>query len=54
MDTKEKKKLILDFINAPLRQLLTNKISFGRFKELINEVCGTDFIYSDKLIMDLV
>ena len=47
MDTKEKKKLILDFINEPLRQLLTNKISFGRFKELINEVCGTDFIYSD-------
>jgi hypothetical protein len=43
----EREKLILDFINGPLQQYLTGDISFGKFKELTNEVCGTNFIYSD-------
>jgi hypothetical protein len=47
MDTRIKKDLILSFINGPLKKLLTGKISFSRFKESVNEVCGTDFIYSD-------
>lgn len=48
MDTEQKKKLILDFINGPLRlYLLEGEISFGKFKELVNEQLGTDFIYSD-------
>lgn len=47
MDTRIKKKLILDFINEPLKKLLTGKISFSRFKESVNEVCGTDFTYND-------
>jgi len=40
-------KLIKDFIEGPLQQYLTGNISFGRFKERINEVCGTNFAYSD-------
>ena len=43
----EREKLILDFINGPLRKYLNGDISFGRFKEEINETCGTNFIYSD-------
>lgn len=41
------KELIFKFINGPLQAYLTEQISFGRFKELINETCETDFIYSD-------
>ena len=40
-------KLIKDFIDGPLQRYLTGDISFGKFKEEINEVCGTNFIYSD-------
>jgi hypothetical protein len=47
MTNLEKKQLILDFINGPLQRYLTGDISFGKFKELINEQLGTDFIYSD-------
>lgn len=47
MTSKQKQKLILDFINGPLREYLEGEISFGRFKEKINEVCGTEFSYSD-------
>ena len=47
MSNEEKKKLILDFINGPLREYLQDQISFGRFKERINETCGTDFRYSE-------
>jgi hypothetical protein len=47
MNTAERQKLILDFINGPLQQYLTGDISFGKFKELVNETCGTNFIYSD-------
>jgi hypothetical protein len=47
MNNDEKKELILKFINGPLQQYLLGDISFGKFKELINETCGTDFIYSD-------
>ena len=43
----EKEQLILAFINGPLQEYLTDQISFGKFKERINEVCGTNFIYSD-------
>lgn len=47
MENKQKKQLILDFINGPLHEYLDGNISFGKFKERINEVCGTDFSYSD-------
>lgn len=47
MTSKQKQKLILDFMNGPLREYLEGEISFGRFKEKINEVCGTEFSYSD-------
>lgn len=47
MKVNEKKQLILDFINGPLQEYLTEEISFGKFKERINEVCGTDFSYSE-------
>lgn len=47
MSNEEKKKLILDFINGPLYTYLQGEISFGRFKELINEKFGTDFTYGD-------
>ena len=47
MNKNEKKQLILDFINGPLQEYLNQDISFGKFKERINEVCGTDFSYSD-------
>lgn len=48
MDSSEKKKLILDFINGPLKEYLDGgNISFGRFKEKINETFGTDFSYCD-------
>jgi hypothetical protein len=43
----DKEKLIKDFIDGPLQRYLTGQISFGKFKEEINEVCGTNFIYSD-------
>ena len=43
----EKEKLIKDFIDGPLQKYLTGEISFGKFKEEINETCGTNFIYSD-------
>lgn len=47
LNIEERKKLIIDFINGPLHQYLNDQISFGKFKERINEVCGTDFVYSD-------
>ena len=43
----EKEKLIKNFIDGPLQRYLTGEISFGKFKEEINETCGTNFIYSD-------
>ena len=45
MTTNEK--LIKDFIDGPLQTYLTGDISYGRFVELINETCGTDFRYGD-------
>jgi hypothetical protein len=47
MNTKEKEELIKSFIEGPLKEYLTGEISFGKFKERINEVCGTDFSYGD-------
>jgi hypothetical protein len=47
MNEREREDLILSFINGPLREYLAGDISFGRFKELINETCGTSFSYSD-------
>ncbi len=47
MDNHEKKELIVKFINGPLQEYLLGDISFSRFKELINETCGTDFSYSE-------
>ena len=44
---KHTQEIILKFINVPLQSYLTGDISFGKFKELINETCGTNFIYSD-------
>lgn len=40
-------KIIKDFIDGPLQRYLTGNISFGKFKELVNETCGTNFSYSD-------
>lgn len=40
-------KLIKDFIDGPLQKYLSGDISFGKFKELVNETCGTNFSYSD-------
>jgi hypothetical protein len=42
-----KEELIKKFINGPLERYLLGDISFGKFIELINEECGTDFRYSD-------
>ena len=47
MNSSEKKQLILDFINGPLQEYLTEGISFGKFKERINETCQTNFNYSE-------
>jgi hypothetical protein len=47
MTQEEKQELILTFINGPLKEYLTGDVSYGRFKELINETCGTNFKYSD-------
>lgn len=47
MNNDEKKELIVKFINGPLQEYLLGDISFSRFKELINETCGTDFSYSE-------
>lgn len=47
MTQDQKQELILTFINGPLKEYLTGDISYGRFKELINETCGTNFKYSD-------
>lgn len=47
MENQDKKKLILDFINGPLRTYLQGEVSFGRFKELINEQFYTDFHYAE-------
>ena len=47
MTNSEKKKLIIDFINGPLQEYLLGDISFGKFKERINETCGTDFKYPE-------
>jgi hypothetical protein len=43
----DKEQLILSFIDGPLQRYLTGDISYGKFVERINEVCGTDFRYSD-------
>ena len=34
-------------MNGPLKEYLAGGISYDRFKELINEACGTNFKYSD-------
>lgn len=47
MNRKEKKKLILDLLEGPLRRYLTGEISYGKFKEEINEEFDLDFKYSD-------
>lgn len=47
MTVEQKNQLILDFINGPLREYLQDEISFGKFKERVNETCGTNFSYSD-------
>jgi hypothetical protein len=47
MTKEEKKQLILDFVEGPLKQYLTQDISFGKFKELINEQFDLDLKYSD-------
>lgn len=47
MTNSEKKTLILQFMEGPLREYLTGDISFGKFQELINETFGVDFRYSD-------
>ena len=47
MTQEEKQELIITFINGPLKEYLTEDISYGRFKELINETCGTNLKYSD-------
>lgn len=47
MTKEEKKQLIIDFIQGPLKDYLTTNISFGRFKEKINEQFDVDLIYSD-------
>ena len=47
MTQDQKQELILTFINGPLKEYLTGDISYGRFKEMINETCGTKFKYSD-------
>lgn len=43
----KEEELIKIFINGPLQKYLTGDISFGKFIELINEQCGTNFKYSD-------
>ena len=43
----DKEELIKTFINGPLQKYLTGDISFGKFIEVINEECGTNFKYSD-------
>ena len=43
----EREQLIKAFIDGPLKRYLEGGISFGKFKEEINEVCGTNFSYSD-------
>lgn len=47
MNIDDKKQLIVQFINGPLQEYLLGDISFGKFKERINETCGTDFSYSE-------
>lgn len=42
-----KEELIKIFINGPLQKYLTGDISYGRFIELINEECGTNFRYGN-------
>jgi hypothetical protein len=39
--------LIKKFMDGPLQRYLTGDISFGKFIEVINEQCGTNFRYSD-------
>ena len=41
-----KEELIKIFIDGPLKEYLTGDISFGKFIQLINEECGTNFKYS--------
>ena len=43
----DKEKMLKDFIEGPLQKYLAGNISFGKFVELINETCGTDFRYAD-------
>lgn len=47
MNKEQKKQLILEFINGPLQRYLTGDISFGKFKEVINETFEVDFCYSE-------
>ena len=43
----DKEKLLKDFIDGPLQRYLMGDVSFGKFKELVNETCGTNFSYGD-------
>lgn len=47
MTSSEREQLILTFIEGPLKKYLTDQISFGKFRELTNEACGTNFRYAD-------
>lgn len=47
MTQEERQELITTFMNGPLKEYLAGGISYDRFKELINETCGTNFKYSD-------
>ena len=47
MNSDERAELLLAFINGPLKRYLTDEISYGKFRELTNEVCGTTFSYTD-------
>lgn len=42
-----KEELVKTFLNGPLQKYLTGDMSFGKFVEVINEECGTNFKYSD-------
>ena len=37
MENEQKKQLILDFINGPLKEYFEDQISFGRFNHKLNQ-----------------
>lgn len=47
MKKNEKKQLILDLLNGPLRRYLSGESTFGKFKDEINLEFNLDFKYSD-------